>query len=67
MGEAARQATIGSAAPSRLRAERCPSCGSELEPTGSIAGRRGVLYLIARCLRCQTAFWRPPGPGRTWE
>ncbi|MGH2721264.1 MAG: hypothetical protein ACRDJO_06630 [Actinomycetota bacterium] len=67
MSEPARQLSSEPAEATRRLPERCPSCGGDLEPTGSIAGRRGVLYLIARCLRCQTAFWRAPGSGRPWE
>jgi uncharacterized protein with PIN domain len=49
------------------RVDRCPACSGELEHTGSIAGSKGVLYLIARCRRCQTAFWRMPRSGQPWE
>ncbi|MGH2690257.1 MAG: hypothetical protein ACRDKW_15840 [Actinomycetota bacterium] len=67
MSEPARQITSEPDTTTRRRPERCPACGGDLDPTGSIAGRSGVLYLVARCLRCQTAFWRAPGTGRTWE
>ena len=79
MGKAMQQETTGPApvpVPSlgpgdsgdsvRRRSARCPACGSELHPAGSIAGRRGVLYLIARCVRCQIAFWRTPGSAGAW-
>ena len=67
MREATQRSVTTRPAPGRARVERCPSCGGDLDPAGSIAGRRGVMYLIARCLRCQTAFWRAPGSGGTWE